>query len=109
MGKIIGLPTTLPEVPQEIWSRGELETKLQNLRQEFVAYQTQVDGEQRKIIAAIKATVFVADLAGSAIPRVGYHLQDWLEQILTLVLSETEIETLLNQRLQGKTLRPFQQ
>lgn len=112
MGKKLRLSPSLPELPQEIWSKAQLKKELKALRDEFVDFENQIieqsDCDRQKFIAAVKATVIAADLAGSAIPVAGYSLKDWMQQVLDLVLSEADIQQLLDQRLQGKSLRPFQ-
>ena len=107
--KFLGLPDDLPELPEEHWSKCQLKQALTALRDEFVELEEQMDWERQKFIAAVKATVIAADLAGSAIPVTGHSLKEWIQQVLALVLSDADIEQLLNQRLEDKPLRPFQQ
>lgn len=107
--KFLGLPDQLPELPQENWSKCQLKQALIALRDKFVQFEEQVDWERQKFIAAVKATVIAADLAGSALPASDYSLKDWIQQVLALVLSDVEIQKLLEQRLKNNTLRPFQE
>ncbi|NEP03094.1 MAG: CRISPR-associated helicase Cas3' [Symploca sp. SIO2E9] len=107
--KLLGLTDKLPEPPPEIWSKDELKEALKALCNEFVELDTEIHWEEQKFIAAVKATVMAADLAGSALPQTGENLQDWIEQVLNLVLSEQELQKLINQRLDKSPLRPFQQ
>ncbi len=106
--KFLGLPRKLPELPQEHWSKSQLKQALTALRDEFVQFKEQVDWERQKFIAAVKATVIAADLAGSAIPTTEHSLKEWIQNVLALVLSKDEIQKLLEQRLKNNTLRPFQ-
>lgn len=107
--KTLNLPDKLPTPPSEIWFKEELKEALKKLLDEFIEFQAELDWEQQKFIAAVKATVIAADLAGSALPQTGENLQDWIEQVLNLVLSEKELQALINERLEGKPLREFQQ
>jgi len=107
--KFLELPDKLPELPQEHWSRCQLKQALTDMRDEFVEFEEQVDWERQKFIAAVKATVIAADLAGSAIPTTEHSLKEWIQNVLDLVLSEDEIQKLLEQRLKNNTLRPFQE
>ena len=113
MGKRLGLPAALPERPQQKWSKSQLQKELTALRGEFVKIENQIieeeDWKRQKFIAAVKATVIAADLAGSAIPVAGYSLKDWMQQVLGLVLSDGDIQQLLDERLKDKPLRPFQE
>lgn len=112
MGQKLGLPAELPEPPPETWTKKQLKNELKALLKEFVGLENQIiknkDWERQKFIAAVKATVIAADLAGSALPAVDYSLKDWIAQVLDLVLSATDIERLMSDRLEGKTLYPFQ-
>ncbi|MBF2096984.1 MAG: CRISPR-associated helicase Cas3' [Gloeomargaritaceae cyanobacterium C42_A2020_066] len=97
-----------PELPQEIWTKDELEEALRSLRDEFIDYEYHLDQEQQRFIAAVKATVIAADLAGSLLPKVGEDLNAWMRDALHLSLSAQDIQALLDKRLDGKELRPFQ-
>lgn len=114
MGKRLGLPTTLPELPQELWSKDQIKKELDTLCDEFAQIQLDMDelktknADRLKFIAAVKATVTAADLAGSALPAVGENLKGWIQEVLNTVLCGAEIQKLLVQRLGNNTLRPFQ-
>jgi CRISPR-associated endonuclease/helicase Cas3 len=58
----------LPELPKELWSREELTGALKSMLQEFIQFGSDLTWEQKKLIAAVKATVIAADLSGSALP-----------------------------------------
>lgn len=107
--KSLSLPDKLPELPPEIWTKKELQTALKSLLNEFIKFETQLNSRQQRLIAAVKATVIAADLAGSALPHTEENLQDWIRQVLSLVLCEEELQALIDQRLHGKPLREFQQ
>ncbi|MDY6784754.1 MAG: CRISPR-associated helicase Cas3' [Cyanobacteriota bacterium] len=110
MGKqYLGLPETLPDACGEQWTKKELKTALAALCQEFCEFENSLTPETKKLIAAVKATVIAADLAGSALPITEYDLKDWIGQVLSLVLSADEIQKLLDKRLDKKPLREFQQ
>jgi CRISPR-associated endonuclease/helicase Cas3 len=103
----LGLPEKSPEAPNEIWTKNELKAALTNLRDEFKDFEP--DWEEQKFIAAVKATVIAADLAGSALPLAEEDFKGWIEEVLSLQLSKEELQKLVNQRLNGKKLRPFQE
>jgi CRISPR-associated endonuclease/helicase Cas3 len=110
MGKqYLGLPDTLPELCQEEWTPKKLKAALKALSEEFRQFEKTLTPETQKFIAAVKATVIAADLAGSALPTTEYKIEDWIAQVLSLVLSTDEIQQLLDKRLGGKPLREFQQ
>ncbi|MBG1270256.1 CRISPR-associated helicase Cas3' [Nostoc sp. WHI] len=103
----LGLPENLPELPPEIWSKSQLQKALISLRNEFNQFEP--NWEQQKFIAAVKATVIAADLAGSALPLAEENFKVWIEEVLSLQLSKEDIAKLVNQRLKGQKLRPFQE
>ena len=64
--------------------------------------------KEKLFIAASKATLMAADLAGSALPPKGLELDSWLRERLKVILEEEQLETVVQQKLQDKHLRPFQ-
>lgn len=66
------------------------------------------DTHARALLAIAKALVLNADVAGSAIPRRAEQ-EDWIVRQLSERATEETLRSLLQQRLQGKALRPFQQ
>jgi CRISPR-associated endonuclease/helicase Cas3 len=105
----LGLPEDLPELCKEEWTKEELESALQALCQEFHRFEKTLDEQKQKFVATVKATVIAADLAGSALPTTEYDLKTWIEQVLSLVLSEDNIQGLLDKKLGKQSLREFQQ
>lgn len=114
MGKNFGLnfPGKLPEFTKEFWTREELEKALASLQKKFELFEQkyQNDLDFQKYIAAVKATVIVADLAGSALPNVGENIKYWLTQELNILLSEdgNELEKIIQKKLNGHELFEFQ-
>lgn len=113
MGRQLGLPANLPAVPRKVWTKEELEQEFKGLYHEFDQVEQQIiaenDTRRLRFIAAVKATVIAADLAGSALPVVDENIKYWIENVLSITLSEDDLDQVLEQRLQGKKLRPFQQ
>ncbi|GAB1540971.1 CRISPR-associated helicase/endonuclease Cas3 [Scytonema sp. NUACC21] len=107
--QFLELPEKLPELPQEIWSKCQLQQALNALREEFTQFESQLDWEHQKFTAAVKATVIAADLAGSALPLAEEDFKTWIQQVFSLQLSAEEVQKLVNQRLRGKPLRRFQE
>ncbi len=108
MGKQLGLPEELPELPSQSWSKSQLENALSALRTEFKHFSSQLNEQQQKLIAAVKATVIAADLAGSALPLVEEDFQGWIKAVLNQGLLSQELEQLVEERLQGKPLNNLQ-
>ncbi|MBW7864430.1 MAG: CRISPR-associated helicase Cas3' [Candidatus Hydrogenedentes bacterium] len=65
---------------------------------------------EMRLIAAVKATLIAADLAGSALPRGGMDLEIWVRDRLEKNLDSGTLETIVSQRLKkDQPIRPFQQ
>ncbi len=67
-----------------------------------------IDAHDRKFLALIKALVISADVAGSALPKVCVEPLDWIHEVLKRVCTAEEIDTIVNNRLNGKPARSFQ-
>jgi len=104
----LGLSADIPIVPSASWEKKRLEEHLRSLQDQFVECARNLSFEQQVLTAVVKATVICADLAGSALPVEGENLQDWISHTLSLVLQESELEQLINQKLGKNSLRPFQ-
>ncbi|HNB70717.1 MAG TPA: CRISPR-associated helicase Cas3' [Acidobacteriota bacterium] len=112
----LNLPNDLPERPKVIWKKYELAEALENLREVFIEYELSdaLSDERQRFIAAVKATVLAADVAGSALPNARengqpINIEKWCRKVLQQVLTVEELETLVQKRLKGQSLRPFQQ
>ncbi|MFS8865790.1 CRISPR-associated endonuclease Cas3'', partial [Synechococcus sp. H55.9] len=105
----LGLPEEIPDVPSANWKKEQLEEHLHTLANQFRDFAKSLSSDQRALVAAAKATVIAADLAGSILPSEGENLQDWISNTLSLVLQESELEQLVTQKLGGNSLRPFQE
>ena len=107
----LGLSNVIPELPDEHWSKLQLEKALINLQEKFDKFEEerQNDWEFQKFTAAVKATVIAADLAGSALPVVGENIKQWIQEELKVLLSQEDIQKLIDKRLNGNELRKFQE
>ena len=107
--KYLDLPEPPDNLPKENWTRDELEEAIAALKKACIDFSRSLDPSQQQFLAAVKATVIAADLAGSALPNAEKDFKEWIEQVFDLTLSETELQELIHQRLGNHPLRPFQQ
>jgi len=107
--KYLNLPDPPETLPKEHWTRDELEQAMSYLKKECIDFSSNLNESQQRLVAAVKATVIAADLAGSALPNAEKKLEEWIEQVFQLTLSEQDLQELIDQRLRGNPLRPFQQ
>lgn len=106
--KFLGLPKSCKKPPPEYWSDEQLVDALNALSNEFTETEKQMDWQQKKFVAAVKATVLAADVAGSALAGKQHEIDEWIQEALSLVLSEEDLQNVLSDRLQGQELRKFQ-
>ncbi len=64
---------------------------------------------QKVFVAALKATLLCADAAGSALPAKGLDTREWLLGRLRPVLTDANLEGVVQSRLKGSAPRPFQE
>ncbi|WP_126148398.1 CRISPR-associated helicase Cas3' [Synechococcus elongatus] len=95
-----------PQIPESFplhWTWDEL----RQLR--FEVWQHFADWEPDPVfLAVVKALTIAADVSGSALPNQGFELRSWIAEQLQRTLSFADLEQVIQQRLQGKTLRTFQ-
>ncbi|HIK23218.1 MAG TPA: CRISPR-associated helicase Cas3' [Thermosynechococcus sp. M3746_W2019_013] len=59
-------------------------------------------------VAVVKALLVAADAIASASGQMAISLQQWIEDVLKQTLTEADLQTVINTRLCGHSLRPFQ-
>ena len=64
--------------------------------------------EKRRFVAAVKACVVASDVAGSILPKTGEGIAGWIRCALGKKLQPKQLRTLIDTRLKGQPLRPFQ-
>lgn len=105
----LGLPERIPIVASSSWTKEDLQDHLQSLQCQFRAVAQGLTFEQQVMVGAIKATVIAADLVGSSVPLLQENLRDWIPSVLSMTLTEGELQKLVQQRLGDYPLRPFQE
>jgi len=102
--KVCGLSANLPSGLPTIWSSLELQQRQQALLKEFVLWEP-----NPVFTAVVKALLVAGDTSGSALPANGVKIRDWIRAQVRYVLTESELQHVVSERLQGNALRPFQQ
>jgi CRISPR-associated endonuclease/helicase Cas3 len=113
LGKPYVTPETTPPLRDRTYTlgvRGSLAKIEKALKNTLDAYYTPMDMDmEKRLIAAVKATLMAADLSGSALPRGGMSVDAWVRGRLEKSLAADSLETLVATRLRGKTPHPFQE
>lgn len=105
----LGLPEAIPNIADSCWAKEDLQKHLLELRNYFIQVAEELSFQEQVMVAAIKATVIAADLAGSSLPLIQENLQDWIFNALRLTFTQEELQELVRQQLGNHSLRPFQQ
>lgn len=93
-----------PTLQDVSWTRKQIEEALDELFEKLQESLSDITFSDRICLALVKAGVIAADLAGS----VGVS-EDWLRKVLLeTLITESDLDQLIAQKLQGKPLRDFQ-
>lgn len=115
--KIGGFETEVPELADislPVQEEDDLDSQnLQTLVSDYVdfsdAQAKQLSSEDKVCLAIAKALLVAADVAGSALPAEYLDPTSWIEQSLSKDLNSSELEKIIIDKLQGKSLRSFQE
>ncbi len=104
--KELGLPKQLKlsVKPPTEWTVSDIKTKRRDLLDVFLD-DWQVDSN---FVSVIKALIIAGDTVGSALPNTNFKINDWIERQLSSKLTESEVQKVVDQRLNGQLMRPFQ-
>lgn len=108
--KWLGLndPPSLIDSTWQLTGVGSPSTRLTQLAVHAAAYWDTCTDEQRRFLAIVKACVIAADVAGSALPKEGKKIADWIQEALRRRLTVEQLHKIITDRLQGMSPRPFQ-
>lgn len=104
--KALGLPKQLKlsVKPYREWTVNEIKSKRRLLLEDFIDWQV----TDSNFVSVVKALIIAADSVGSALPNTDLKISDWIEKQVSVKLAESEVEQVVNQRLNGQEMRPFQ-
>jgi CRISPR-associated endonuclease/helicase Cas3 len=102
--KVCGLASDLPQNLPTSWTVAEIKQRRQKLLQEFVTWEA-----DPVLTAVIKALLVAGDTSGSALPANNVAIKPWIQTQINYTLTEAELHYVVTERLNGDTLRPFQE
>jgi len=102
--KVGGLAPTLPTNLPTTWTITDLKQRQKAILREFVTWDT-----DPVFTAVVKALLVAGDTSGSALPANNVAIRGWIEQQIRYTLTESELQHLVDERLKGSPLRPFQE
>lgn len=102
--KICGLATNLPQTLPTTWTIADLKQRRQQLLQEFATWDA-----DPILTAVVKALLVAGDTSGSALPANDLAIKPWIQTQIRYTLTEPELQHVVDERLRGDPLRPFQE
>lgn len=115
--KTCGLASTLPQGLPTIWTIADIKQRRQTLLHEFAQWEP-----DPVLLAIVKALLVAGDTSGSALVSAKPELckqierqqnetwsQAWIKKQIHYTLTEPELQYVIDERLQGDLLRPFQE
>jgi CRISPR-associated endonuclease/helicase Cas3 len=102
--KICGLAPDLSCNLSTSWSIADIKQRRQTLLQQFASWEV-----EPILTAIVKALLVAGDTSGSALPANDVAIRPWIQKQIRYTLTESELQHVVDERLQGSTLRPFQQ
>ncbi len=102
--KALGLPPNLklPKRPTE-WQITDIKQKRLEVFEAFLNWQ-----HEPGFLDVVKSLIVAGDAVGSALPNTNQKIKDWIEKEVTFTLNEAEIQQVIDRRLAGNPIRPFQ-
>ena len=82
---------------------------LRRSKRKAAAFWASCSNEKRRFLAAVKACLIAADVAGSALPKEGEKISGWIRKALDQKPTPSQLQKIINDRLKGMPLRPFQE
>lgn len=83
---------------------------LMRTKRKAAAFWASCSDEKRRFLAAVKACLIAADVAGSALPtKEGEKISGWIRKALDQKPTSDQLQRIIDERLQGMPLRPFQE
>ena len=83
--------------------------RLIRAKRKAAAFWASCSDDKRRFLAAVKACLIAADVAGSALPKEGEKISGWIRKALCQKPTSGQLRKIIDERLQGMSLRPFQE
>lgn len=109
--KWIGLdsPPTLDDLTWQLTGEDSPHQRLRKAKMDADRLWDSCSDERRRFLAATKACLIAADVSGSALPKEGEKISDWIRKSLDQRPTPYQLQKIIEERLQGFPLRLFQE
>ncbi len=101
-----------PSLTDQAWTLTGLNSPPQRLHKFAIraaAYWDTCTDDQRRFLAVVKACVIAADVAGSALPKEGKKIGEWITEVMQHTPKPGQLMKIVTDRLGGHSPRPFQE
>lgn len=107
---LLGLsdPPDLVDVTVELLEPESFDDLMDVWIQDALTWWETATTDERRFVAALKALVLAADIAGSAVPRMRADPVAWTRDVLGRVCTHPGLDRVVRARLAGSSPRPFQ-
>lgn len=109
--KWLGLdsPPTLDDLTWQLTGEDSPHQRLRKAKMDADRLWDSCSDERRRFLAATKACLIAADVSGSALPKEGEKISDWIRKALEQRPTPYQLQEIIEERLQGFPLRLFQE
>lgn len=102
--KVCGFASNLPQGLPTTWTIADIKQRRRLLLQEFATWDA-----DPVLTAVVKALLVAGDTSGSALPANNVEIRPWIQTQIRYTLTKAELQNVVNERLNGEPLRPFQE
>lgn len=102
--KVCELGSNFPQGLPTMWTIADIKQRRHLLLQQFSTWDA-----DPVLTAVVKGLLVAGDTSGSALPANNVAIRPWIQTQIRYTLTESELQHVVNERLQGHQLRPFQE
>jgi len=101
--KACGLTGKIPTDLPTSWKSRDIMNRRLDILNEFLEWEP-----DPVLTAVVKALLIAGDTSGSTLPNNNLDIQEWIQAQINHTLEESELQRVMDARLQSHPLRPFQ-
>ena len=102
-------PPSLANLTWQLIGSDSPQQRLRRAQRKAAEFWDSCGDDRRRFLAAVKACLIAADVAGSALSKDGKKISSWIRKALSQRPTLEQLQKIIDERLQGMPLRPFQE
>ncbi|MBD2019223.1 CRISPR-associated helicase Cas3' [Leptolyngbya sp. FACHB-36] len=102
--KACELASEIPQGLPTVWTIADIKQRRQTILSELAQWEP-----DPVLTAVVKALLVAGDTSGSALPANDVAIRPWIQTQIHYTLTEPELQHVVDERLKGDLLRPFQE